>query len=56
MKVFFSFANSVDPGETQHYAIANIVDPYEMQNQAAFYQGLDSLQKYSFRGFPNTKG
>ena len=27
----------------------------EMQNYAAFHLGLHSLQKYSFRGFLNTK-
>ena len=44
--VFFSedllFTNSVDPDEMQHYA--------------AFHLGLHCLQKYSFRGFLNTKG
>ena len=32
------------------------VDPDEMQHYAAFHLGLHCLQKYSFRGFPNTKG
>ena len=27
-----------------------------MQHYAAFHLGLHCLQKYSFRGFPNTKG
>ena len=27
-----------------------------MQHQAAFHLGLHCLQKYSFRGFSNTKG
>ena len=40
MKSFF--ANGVDPDEMQHYAV--------------FHLGLQFLQKYSFRGFPNTKG
>ena len=39
---FFTFTNSIDPDEMQHYA--------------AFHLGLHCLQKYSFRGFPNTKG
>ena len=39
---FVTFTNSVDPDEMQHYA--------------AFHLGLHCLQKYSFRGFPNTKG
>ena len=38
---FFTFTNSVDPDEMQHYA--------------AFQLGLHCLQKYWFRGFPNTK-
>ena len=42
MKIFLTFANSVDPDEMQLYA--------------AFHQGLHCLQKYSFRSFPNTKG
>ena len=40
--MFFTFSNSVDLDEMQH--------------NAAFYLGLHSLQKCSFRGFPNTKG
>ena len=40
-KIFFTFTNSVDPDEMQHYAV--------------FYLGLHCLQKYSFRGFLNTK-
>ena len=32
------------------------VDPSEMQHYAAFHLGLHYLQKYSFRGFPKTKG
>ena len=39
---FFTFTNSVDPDEMQHYA--------------AFHLGLYCLQKFSFRGFPKTKG
>ena len=31
-------------------------DPDEMQHVAAFHLGLHCLQKYSFRGFTNTKG
>ena len=27
-----------------------------MQHYAAFHLGLHCLQKYSFKGFPNTKG
>ena len=42
LKIFFTFTNSVDPDEMQHYA--------------AFHLGLHCLQKYSFRGFPDTKG
>ena len=42
LKLFFTFTNSVDPDEMQHYA--------------AFCLGLHCLQQYSFRGFPNTKG
>ena len=42
MKIFFTFTNSVDPDEMQHYA--------------AFHLGLHCLQKYLFRGFPNSKG
>ena len=38
----FTFTNSVDRDEMQHYV--------------AFYLGLHCLQNYSFRGFPNTKG
>ena len=38
----FSFTNSVDPDEIQHYA--------------AFHLGRHCLQKYLFRGFPNTNG
>ena len=41
-KIFLTFTNSVDTDEMQHYA--------------AFHQGLHCLQKYSFKGFPNTKG
>ena len=39
---FFTFTNSEGPDEMQHYA--------------AFHLGLHYLQKYSFMGFPNTKG
>ena len=42
LKIFFTFTNSVDSDEMQHYA--------------AFHLGLHCLQKYFFRGFPNTKG
>ena len=42
LKIFFTFTNSVDPEEMQHYA--------------AFHLGLHCLQKYSFRGYLNTKG
>ena len=42
LKIFFTFTNSVDPDEMQHFA--------------AFHLGLHCVQKYSFRGFPNTKG
>ena len=42
LKIFFTFTNSVDPDEMQHYA--------------AFHLGLHCLQKYSLWGFPNTKG
>ena len=42
LNVFFTFTNSVDTDEMQHYA--------------AFHLGLHCLQKYSFRGFPEYKG
>ena len=42
LKIIFTFTNSVDPDEMQH--------------NAAFHQGLHCLQKYSFKGFSNTKG
>ena len=42
LKIFFTLTNSVDPDEMQHYA--------------AFHLSLHFLQKYSFRGFGNTKG
>ena len=42
LKIFFTFTKSVDPDEMQQYAV--------------FHLGLCCLQKYSFRGFPNTKG
>ena len=35
--------------------LANSADPDEMQHYAAFHLGLHCFQKYSFRGFPNTK-
>ena len=35
---FFTFSNSVDPDEMQHYV--------------AFNQGLHCLLKYPFKGFP----
>ena len=41
LKIFFTFANSVDPDEMQHYA--------------AIHLGLHCMRKYSFVGFPNTK-
>ena len=34
----------------------NSEEPDEMQQAAAFHLGLYCLQKYSFRGFLNTKG
>ena len=40
-RIFFTFTNSVDSDEMQHYA--------------AFHLGLHCLQKYLFRGFPNIK-
>ena len=40
--IFFTFSNSVDPDEMQHFT--------------AFHLGLHCLQKYSFRGFPEYKG
>ena len=42
LKISFTFTNSVDPDEMQHFA--------------AVHLGLHCLQKYSFRGFPDTKG
>ena len=41
-KICFTFTNSVDPDEMQHYA--------------AFHRGLHCLQKYSLRGVLNTEG
>ena len=41
LKIVLNLANSAEPDEMQHYA--------------AFHLGLHCLQKYSFRGFPNTK-
>ena len=41
LKIFFTFTNSVDPDEMQHYA--------------AFHLGLHYLLKYSFRCFLITK-
>ena len=41
-KDLFTFTNSVDPDEMQHYA--------------AFHLGLHFLQNYSFRGFPEYNG
>ena len=42
LKIFFvTFTNNVDPDEMQHHA--------------AFHLGRPCLQKYLFRGFPNTK-
>ena len=40
--IFFTFTNSVDPDEMQHYA--------------AFHLGLHCLQKYLFWCFPSTEG
>ena len=39
---YFTFTKNVEPDEMQHYA--------------AFHLVLHFLQKYLFRGFPNTKG
>ena len=41
-EIIFTFTYSVDTDVMQHYA--------------AFHLGLHCLQKYSFRGFPNTNG
>ena len=38
----FRYSYSVDPGEMHHYA--------------AFHLGLHCLEKYSVKGFSNTKG
>ena len=38
------------------FTFINCVDPDEMQHNAAFHLGLHCLQKYLFKGFPNTKG
>ena len=38
------------------FTFTNRVDPDEMQHYTAFHLGLHWLQKYSFRGFANTKG
>ena len=42
LKIFFTFTNSVDPDEMQHYA--------------AFHMGLHCLQKYLFRVSQMQKG
>ena len=42
LKIFFTLTNSEDPDEMQQYE--------------AFHLGFHCLQKYSLRGFPNTKG
>ena len=42
LKISSTLINSVDADEIQHYA--------------SFHLSLHSLQEYSFRGFPNTKG
>ena len=42
LKICFTFTNSVDLDKMQH--------------NAAFHLGLHCLQKYLFRGFPNTNG
>ena len=42
LNIVLTFKNSVDPNEMQHYA--------------EFHLFLHCLQKYSFRGFPITKG
>ena len=41
LKILITLTNSIDPDEMPHYA--------------AFHLGLHCLQKYRFRGFPNTK-
>ena len=38
------------------FTFTNNVDPDEMQQDTAFRLGLHCLQKYSFRGFLNSKG
>ena len=38
------------------FNFTNSADPDEMPLNAAFHLGLHCLQKYPFRGFPNTKG
>ena len=38
------------------FTLTNSVDPDEMPHYVAFHLGLHCLQKYLFRGFPNTKG
>ena len=40
LEIFLTFTNSVDPDEMQYHA--------------TFHLDLHCLQKYSFRGFPNT--
>ena len=42
LKIFFNSTNRIVADEMPHYA--------------AFHLGLHCLQKYSFSGFPNTKG
>ena len=46
--------SQVQHSTTEFYL--NSVDPDEMQHYAAFHLGFHCLQKYSFRGFRNTKG
>ena len=41
---------------TISFTFTNSVDPVEMQHYAAFQLGLHCMQKYPFRGFKHTKG
>ena len=52
---FHSFFKNCILLSEDHFTITNSVDQDEMQHKAAFLMGLHCLQKYSFKGFPNTR-
>ena len=53
---FYSFQIILYSFSEDLFTITSSVEPDEMWHYAAFHLGLHSLQKYSFRGFRNTKG